>query len=396
MLIKSHYEVISIRLISLLLMMYSAMIPLENVLATSIGGSVNMYIGLFTMFFICIWCIRNNITKAHFPKWIAFFSIYAFGTMYWSIDQNFQILSVMLNVVIFTFIAIQYPLSLNEKNKIIFSIFLGGVIVSGLMLSGGDFTSINTIDRDRMTIIVGGLIVDNNNLALSLSICSLCGFSLVYKVKSSFFFKTIMLIGIALCFIAILRTGSRGALLALTVGGAIFLFFSNSGLSLKAIVIGTFFVLFGLYYIQNFMSDSLASRFTIDEVIASGGTGRIDIWVNAVSYYQGSNIGRWLFGYGFGSFPSLMREAMGKPWASHNDVVQMLLETGLIGLFLYFKMWAEIFFNVLKKKNATALALITIVAIGSLSMEMLIKKMLWLVFYIAIITSYDDVKIKKV
>lgn len=73
MLIKSHYEVISIRLISLLLMMYSAMIPLENVLATSIGGSVNMYIGLFTMFFICIWCIRNNITKAHFPKWIAFF-----------------------------------------------------------------------------------------------------------------------------------------------------------------------------------------------------------------------------------------------------------------------------------------------------------------------------------
>ena len=71
----------------------------------------------------------------------------------------------------------------------------------------------------------------------------------------------------------------------------------------------------------------------------------------------------------------------------------MLLETGVIGLVLYFLMWFEMAQYATKKKNATALALLAVVAVGSLSMEMLIKKMLWLVFLVAILSASEDLEI---
>lgn len=393
MIVRVRSKEITFRLIPILLMLYSALIPLENVLAASFGGSINKYIGLLIMGLICMHCIYAGVSRVYIPKWMFLFSFFSFYTMFWSVNQNFQILSVMLNVVLFTLIVIQYPLTADEKRWIIIAIFVGGIVVSAMMLAGGTFTTINTIDRDRMSITIGGLTIDNNNLAVSLSICCLSGFSLIYKKKMNLVKKILMWLGVALIGVGILRTGSRGGLLALVVGGIIFLLFSDSGLRPRTIIIGAMCVFGGMYYIQNFMSVSLASRFTVAEVVSSGGTGRMDIWVSALRYYVSAPIGRVLFGYGFGSFPTLMRKAMGVAKASHNDVVQMLLETGIVGLVLYFKMWMEMAQHAMKKKNATALALLAVAAVGSLSMEMLIKKMLWLTFLIAILSALDDLEI---
>lgn len=393
MIVRVRSKEITFRLIPILLMLYSALIPLENVLAASFGGSINKYIGLLIMGLICMHCIYAGVSRVYIPKWMFLFSFFSFCTMFWSINQNFQILSVMLNVVLFTLIVIQYPLTADEKRWIIIAIFVGGIVVSAMMLAGGTFTTINTIDRDRMSISIGGLMVDNNNLAVSLSICCQAGFSLLYKRKHTLFIRIMIILGIGIIAVGILRTGSRGGLLALVAGGIVFLLLSDSGLRPRTIIIGAICILLGMYYIQNYMSASLASRFTIAEVVASGGTGRTDIWKHALRLYSESSIGRWLFGYGFGSFPTLMRKAMGVGKAAHNDVVQMLLETGIVGLVLYFKMWMEMAQHAMKKKNAIALALLAVAAVGSLSMEMLIKKMLWLTFLIAILSALDDLEI---
>ena len=71
----------------------------------------------------------------------------------------------------------------------------------------------------------------------------------------------------------------------------------------------------------------------------------------------------------------------------------MLLETGVVGLGLYVKRWMEMARHALKKKNATALALLAVAAVGSLSIEVLIKKMLWLTFMVAILSASDDLEI---
>ena len=143
------------------------------------------------------------------------------------------------------------------------------------------------------------------------------------------------------------------------------------------------------------MSASLASRFTITEVVSSGGTGRIGIWMYSLKYYADSPIGRVLFGYGFSSFTTLMGRVIGVTTASHNDVIQMLLEIGIVGSVLYFKLWLCMLRYAMKGKDATALALLAVVAVGSLSMEMLIKKMLWLTFMIVILSASEDLEIVK-
>lgn len=390
MVIRVGRKTISLRFIPILLMFYSALIPLENVLATSIGGSINKYVGLLIIGLIIVWYIKNDKQRVQIPKWMFLFSVFAFCTMFWSINKNYQILSVMINVVFFTLIAIQYPLTKNEKKNIIYAIFIGGVIVSAMMLSGGSFTSINSIDRDRMTITIGGLIVDNNNLAVSLGMCFISGFSLMFKKKINLLKRITIIIGLVLIIVGILRTGSRGGLLALVAGGILFLFLSDSGLRLRTIIIGAACIFFCMYYIQNYMSASLASRFSISEVVASGGTGRMDIWIHALRYYLDSSIPRIFFGYGFGSFTVLMEDAIGIAKAAHNDIIQLLLEMGLVGVILYFKMWIEMGQYAWKNKNSTVVSLLVVVLVGSLSMEMLIKKMLWLAYFIAISSASND------
>ena len=46
MIVRFRSKEITFRLIPILLMLYSALIPLENVLVASFGGSINKYIGL--------------------------------------------------------------------------------------------------------------------------------------------------------------------------------------------------------------------------------------------------------------------------------------------------------------------------------------------------------------
>lgn len=74
MTIRFRTKSVSFRIIPILLMMYSALIPLENVLAASFGGSINKYIGLLIMGLICMWCIKNRNTRIYIPKQMFAFS----------------------------------------------------------------------------------------------------------------------------------------------------------------------------------------------------------------------------------------------------------------------------------------------------------------------------------
>lgn len=380
----------TMRAIPVLIAIYCALIPLENVLAVSWGGSLNKYVGLLIMGLVVVWFLRNERRTVWLPVGIVRFAILAFCSIVWTPHPQAQIiLSVMLNAMIFTLVAMQYPLLDTEKELIIDCIFLGGVAVAILMLSGSSFTVINTIDRDRMSFVVRGLVIDNNNLATSLSLCCISGISRIYKKRRSILAQGVYIIGVALIAMAILRTGSRGGLLALVAGGIAFLVLSDSGIKLRTLLIGAICAFAAAYYIQNYFSAGLASRFTITEVMSSGGTGRIQIWINGLRIFCKSSPLRWIFGYGFGSFGYVMNDYYGIIKAAHNDMIQILLELGILGLAFYLMMWWGLMKDALHKKDAIAVSLLVVIAVGSLSMEMLIKKMLWMVFYLSIAQQTD-------
>jgi O-antigen ligase len=372
---------------ALLLAVYFALIPLENVLTASIGGSVNRYIGIVIIAIIVIkYTLPSRMLSVRGFKSILLFFGYAMLSLIWTIGSGNSYPSILINMVICTLAFIQAPLNRRELQLIHLAIVFAGVILSLIMMSGGSSTVVNNISGGRMTLVIGGLEIDNNNLAVSLSICALIAFSLFYE--NEFNFHAIKIIGL-ICFIiitiAVFYTGSRGGLLAEIGGLVIYLWKAGHGMNLRTLLIGALAIIVFTFIVQNLLSGGLAERFTLESVISSGGTGRTTIWAHALTTFSKSSIGREFFGYGFGAFGHMQQINWGYYVASHNDFIGVLLELGFVGEIFYIGVWVSLIKHALQHRNWVGLALLVVVMIGSLSLEMLVKKMLWMAWYLVLV-----------
>lgn len=375
---------IDIRFEAILLALYFAIIPLENVLAASFGGSINKYIGLIIMFFVIVRHLRSG--KINIANYLALlcFLAFALASYIWSIGANNSYLSILLNMTLCTLIFIQVPLRKQEIDFISYCIAIAGAFLAILMLTGSQATNINNISGGRMTLVFGGLMIDNNNLAVSISICAVFAFH-YFSVSKHKIHKVFWIVLFLLITIAVFFTGSRGGLLAEIGGLIIYIWKNGNGIRLKTVLLGGVVILIFGFIVQNVLTIGLTQRFSVSDVIESGGTGRVKIWLDALISYRNSNIFRQLFGYGFGTFGESQRMLSYHYTASHNDFVGVLIELGLIGLILYIVVWFKFFKKAIIEKNWLALSLLMVVLIGSLSLEMIIKKMLWLVWYFVLV-----------
>ena len=236
--------------------------------------------------------------------------------------------------------------------------------------------------------------IDNNNLAVSISICAIVSFHLFYLSKEAAS-KALWIVGFFLITLAIFYTGSRGGLLAEIIGLALYIWKSGNGIRFRTILIVAVLILLFSIIIQYFLSGGLAQRFSIFDVISSGGTGRTRIWGDALRSYSNDNFLRQAFGYGFGTFGKTQGLFWGHYTASHNDFVGILIELGFVGLVLFIIVWIKLFQKTLIDQNWLAFSLLAVVFVGSLSLEMLIKKMLWLVWYFALVKIQDVDSVRK-
>lgn len=378
----------NIRFVPILLMVYCALIPLEDILVASFGGSVNKYIGLAIMGLVALRLLAKKSLKLTLPKYMLLFVAFSLLSMVWCpVYNEVKTFSVMFNAFVYTIIVFQYPLNRREKDAVIFATFLGGFVVSVLMLSGGGFTQVSIVDSGRISFTTGGATADNNNLAISLSISIVAGLSLIYRRKPNRYFRILVIVGCIILSIAVFFTGSRGGLLALVVGLVAFVLLSDSGIKTRTVVLVAMCILVTVYILQNVLTAEIAARFSISSVLASGGTGRVEIWGKTYDLYRSASPLRWFVGYGYGSAPYLLQSYFGRARAVHNDVIQTLLELGIVGLSMYFFMWKEAFKNAFSRRYAAGFAFLVIIAVGSLSMELLIKKVLWNSFYLAIMCA---------
>ena len=385
--IKMKIRFTEIRLIAYLIALYCAFIPLENVLVSSLGGSVNRYLGIIVMGVTILYQAQNHKTTMFIGKfgWVALlFCLMIVSSVWGAYDLVTGYYSVIINMFLFTFIVIQQRLRESEYNFILLCIVLSTVVTAAVMVFGSEYTSVNEISGGRMTIKIGELVVDNNNLAVSFGIAALCAFYFLFK-RTNKFLKIISGILFGFLVFSILQTGSRGGLMALFVAIVFFLIAHNRGISIKMILVAVIVFLLMLFFVERLLPAELAERFTVDSVVESGGTGRTDIWTDAFLIFKDSSFLRQLFGYGFGTFPNMMKEECNFYIAAHNDFVQILLELGMLGVALHISMWIKLFKMVIKKNNALLVGLLVIILVGSLSMEMFVKKMLWLVIYLAFI-----------
>lgn len=141
------------------------------------------------------------------------------------------------------------------------------------------------------------------------------------------------LLGGFIAILCVLLTLSRGALISLMIVLVLCLMVGSMKSKLMMIVGSIAFFLMANVFFNQFMEVSLwellVDRFgTVGE---DGGSGRFDIWSDGLVYF----IEKPMFGIGSFNFQSYHYFTVGKAIFMHNSFLEILVETGIVGMVLY-------------------------------------------------------------
>lgn len=136
-----------------------------------------------------------------------------------------------------------------------------------------------------------------------------------------------------------LLSGSRGGTLALLFGVILYVIFANRNIvNIKTIFLIAIIAI-ALYFGLSFLSEDILTRFTIQNIRETGGTGRTVIWANAFKLFGASDVFRQLFGQGIGNTVTAWSHySISEFHVCHNMFIESLLEIGIIGFFIYTSM----------------------------------------------------------
>ena len=238
------------------------------------------------------------------------------------VDSIFGYVLIMLTAIVFFVCLPEIPGQWLDKIWLI----TGVVWILLFFTSGQNIMQFST----RISLVLLGNKTDPNEYvgALIVPVCLMVHW-IVQPCK--LYLKLGAIIGISISVYIAFLAGSRGGLLAILIG-IVMTFLTSSKLSFKRIVVLSIFsmglIFFVLYGVLPILSEELVARFTIKSVITTGGSDRTVFWSQAWNNFKSCNIWRMLFGYGgFGA--DFMNKTM------HNQIVQQLVDFGLVGLICY-------------------------------------------------------------
>lgn len=173
---------------------------------------------------------------------------------------------------------------------------------------------------------------------------------------------------LAIYLIICLLTGSRGGLLALIFGALIYLIFNGQKeFDLKTIFIIAF-VAIVLNVALNNASDIIQGRFSVSNVLETGGSSRTILWAQGIDLFEKSSPFRKMFGYGisttmtaFSMFGYLKINVL------HNMFLESLIEIGIVGLLVYLIMIKSFMQNAFRYKDKFGFGVIICMIIMSLT-----------------------------
>ncbi len=263
--------------------------------------------------------------------YLLFFFIMIFGipfAYYRRAAFNFVFFKYLANVLFFFLLVVNVQ-SIKKLKKVLFVVCLAVVFLAGMSLTHGEF-------RDGR--FYPGTMYDPNDLAYFL--VSFLPFFLIFIRKAEpIVNKIISTTGILLSLIVILLTGSRGGLLGLLVA-LFYILFSKIVIERKSIKI--LLCLIAVFTVSIYANKIDITRLqTITDLSSdynmTSETGRMEIWKRGLSL----SISNPLTGVGVICFSQAIGEQRGadqeipKWQAPHNSYLQVLAETGFIGLWVF-------------------------------------------------------------
>lgn len=312
------------------------------------SGSFISQSALFLYILISVFCFLKLIILKNKPKflsiWISFMILHCitfafspkvvYGILYEAIgeinifDQFKGILIFLLSFIVAYYFAKKYQLSANVL--IYFSVVF---LVLAVFRFFYFFTTISFYDNDSL---IGN--VTNNTSYMVLSVCPYV--PLIYSKNKLSAILVIFLIS----FLVILGA-KRGAIISFTlvILSSVFYYLKSNKISIKTFSLVSIFIGAIIYFAYNqyLSNEYLQKRF---DATLEGNSSNRDIAYNTLFKFwsENDNIFVVLFGNGMAQTVSV--------WGNyaHNDWLELLINNGLLGVSMYFSLFASLLFSVAK------------------------------------------------
>lgn len=245
----------------------------------------------------------------------------------------------------------------EEEQKMIENIW----IIVGIICAIICITSTTTINQyeNRVQIYILGYEEDVNQFPIYFTMPLVTAIKRIIE-KSKFLPLYAGLI-VAMLY-SVLKLGSRGGLIGIACGIFACILFGAKSLKSKIGIMAAVAVVAVVVILVFFplLPEDVQQRFTVENVVESGGTGRVDIWKFSLSYTF-EKPERIMFGSGllstYSIFPSTARVTN---YVCHNQFVQTFFDQGIFGLAFYIATYAVCIGRNIKKNPFYAAAMVAI------------------------------------
>ncbi len=237
----------------------------------------------------------------------------------------------------------------------------------------------NELEDGRNVLTLLGEQNDPNNQAAFLVVAVAIGLYFIFAERKQVLLNTVIVV---INTYATLQTGSRGGLVALIGICLVMLFIPSTSEKKVPIYLRIILILMTLVaviVIATYFADSLALDRLFDTEDMSGGSGRIDIWTNALELVSTSPI----LGTGWGSYYGYN----GLFSVAHNTFIENLCSTGIVGTILLFIPLFEAFRLGIKRKKYIVIPIIVAGMLPCIFLDAANKRFFWNAFFFAMMIA---------
>lgn len=307
------------------------------------------------------------------PKSVVFYYLFFSFSFIFSLSKDITPDTGITFIFYGLFFLLLYMTEYEIKEK---QLFYSGIITI-LVVFYYLFTNFDFSTNSRPYINFGHR-MDPNYFASNLVLLTFVYSYFTFK-GSSTKIKLISIITLSSIFYIILLTGSRGGMLANIMIFIIMLFANfktKDILKYSTIIIASSFVVLK-YFLPN-VPEGILSRLSISSAKATGGSGRLRIWIESIRIYKEGTFFELIFGRGFGT----TKYVVSTGHLNHSSWIQSLTEGGIIGLLSWTTLIVTIFISKIKRKNLNKIALLLAMNIVLLTLDFHYTRMFWFLLYI--------------
>ncbi len=277
-------------------------------------------------------------------------------------------------VVQLVFISFVISLIIDSKNKmrLAYQAYVFGAAVGAFIIMYNYLNGIESKYWARYSI--ENYEPDGVGIMLALAVPMAAYLTTQYKSR---IFTILNTLAIPVCFFAIFLNATRTASIVAMFGIAYWLFtHRKASLKIKLLLVG--FFIGSIVAVFAFAPEASVERIFSSSKSISAGTlnGRTVIWAASIDQWSTSPI----IGTGIGSIAYMLSSAHVEYNSAHNTFIQVLTETGIIGLSLYLMLIVSMLYYIQKtalNDKIFLISLLLVALVSQLTMNTLFDKEMW-------------------